>query len=460
MLLLQYWDKIQVRRYTGHCLKLYFMDFFRCCCACAIIAWAHLLLGLHVSVETDNVNEREPYLFPRDQATTHVFIKCYQNRGHTAKTSLFSAEAFTWFRHTNAFLATSRSNERILDTVKLLFEASASEFKVKTAYEYAALYSNRNFNTSEPPTNIATLLKKWQEISHEGDWEELRDATTLICAILLAFAHVTDLQECAYLRLSGIALNFSRSKFLSSLKNWDGRSIINVESHTWLEIIALMMIDETDLDLNLDNVALVSHGGWAVYVNTFGAADSFYLDHGCLNIQRGVPWRLGVTKHRIMDGAHTKYGHVGIFVDLGITQKSGDVATLQCICAQKFLRSQIGDSEDSFLITLRIKRVDEKHEGIRRTGFRALWDSQFMARKIKKCHHTIQEQMTSTLEPRWTTCAGVEPHVFEPDGDLTICLTANNKEARWSALLEGFPVVCTDPRPARQMRTFISTLKN
>lgn len=106
-----------------------------------------------------------------------------------------------------------------------------------------------------------------------------------------------------------------------------------------------------------------------------------------------------------------------------------------CVRPLKLLEPLFGDIGDSFSVALRIQKTGTGGDGILITGIRQLWDSRFMAQKIKRCKHNSDTGETLLLEPRWVTCTGIEHSSFNPDGNLAICLTANNSVSRWAALV-------------------------
>lgn len=307
-----------------------------------IVVWAHVLLGLRVSVEREDESGKKILHFPGDQKSApQVFIKKYSNHPSAFATiSLLAAvdhevllnlvaeveegvldmtrryplrnlakaalslpslegrdrvlEEMMYFSCSQAMLVAQQLHhrqhnlefhqpfddiERIFDVVKLLFDDNETKFKAETAYEYADFYSKKNFSEIDAPNSVITTLDKWEKIA-KGimcDWEELKYISFTLCAIILALSHVAELEACAEMLFSSVALH-ARSDLIQNIQNWDGQSKIPIESHTWLEIIALGIVgSEVELNLNLDGVALLSNAGWTVLVNTFGKTDSSLL---------------------------------------------------------------------------------------------------------------------------------------------------------------------------------------
>lgn len=101
----------------------------------------------------------------------------------------------------------------------------------------------------------------------------------------------------------------------------------------------------------------------------------------------------------------------------------------------------IGEREDSFIVSLPLRAADDsgKAEGIRRTGFNQLWTARFMTYRTQACRHPSQLGESLMLEPGWIAVTSIDNRYqpsIEPLCYLRICLTADDKAARWRALIE------------------------
>ena len=130
---------------------------------------------------------------------------------------------------------------------------------------------------------------------------------------------------------------------------------------------------------------------------------------------------------------------------------SGDIAHLKCMIPVKRGTPLIGESGDSFVITLRLLHKDAAEleppgkvdntkkmmvDIIRRSGYNELWSALWMVQKTMPCQHPSRPGEEITLEPGWNTLAGYGDHgTLEEFGRVKICLTAGSASARWRALL-------------------------
>lgn len=77
----------------------------------------------------------------------------------------------------------------------------------RQAYEYESLFSRRNFtNINTPPSSIGSILAEYAFETHAPAinpfWPDIRKSAMALCALVLAFAHVTDLSTCNDLPLT------------------------------------------------------------------------------------------------------------------------------------------------------------------------------------------------------------------------------------------------------------------
>jgi len=106
----------------------------------------------------------------------------------------------------------------------------------------------------------------------------------------------------------------------------------------------------------------------------------------------------------------------------------------------------VGESGDSFMVTIRIHTQDSKRQGkykvegidsIRRTGFNELWRARSGARETRSCRHPQQFGGSLKLEPGWDTLFGLGHIEIQcSSGTLRIFETAGDTVARWRTLLD------------------------
>ena len=94
--------------------------------------------------------------------------------------------------------------------------------------------------------------------------------------LLLAFAHVSDLDACHDLPLCEIAGLLAKSALSMSVSAWDGKAPICIKEDVWFEIIGLLMVGHAQDNVQLEETCLLSSRGWSVFVSTFGDSDPYF----------------------------------------------------------------------------------------------------------------------------------------------------------------------------------------
>lgn len=159
-----------------------------------------------------------------------------------------------------------------------------------------------------------------------------------------------------------------------------------------------------------------------------------FLDPTDIIVQRGIPWRHGICKRRVLDGPVSGSFNVG--------KGKGDVATfpgqvkLECARLFEYGRFMIGEQEDAFLLTTTIENSDKDrgNSGYQRIGSYDFWKSLWMVRNSTPCQHPIRLGASLELQPGWMIISGPGPYGSETYQGLTIFLTAENPAARWNAV--------------------------
>ena len=298
-----------------------------------------------------------------------------------------------------------------------------------------------------PPSSVAGVLESASDRKHghsgqqwaKSFWEKLSHVIHRLSLVVLAFAHVRDLEECAGLPLgASLEILHLLEKDKRSDDEWDGIWEINVSDDTWFFAIAQLMVGHiTDVDRS--GTCLLSDRGWSIYVNTFRVPDAEYVDTGFFRIQFGVPVRNGVRKHQIIDGPAT-----GLDSSRWESQTTGgESISLSCFDNVKFGNRQYGERDDSFVLNLRLVMpgpVSSAATITRRTGLRALNAALWIAQLTQSCDHRLKMREEVMLP---TGCAAVKDFGKLgygsgkplPSERILICLTANNVAARWHALI-------------------------
>jgi hypothetical protein len=154
-------------------------------------------------------------------------------------------------------------------------------------------------------------------------------------------------------------------------------------------------------------------------------------------IKRGIPWRNGVWRHRVIDAPVSSIDQAPWRME----GECGDMAVLTCVAPAKIGKWMVGERGDSFVVSLHLQTLAQSlGEGlasdvIRRTGYCQLWTSLFKIGKTKSCQHRTLLGEKVMLEPGWTTFSGFGFLGTIEFGKLNICLTAGSGAARWNALI-------------------------
>lgn len=331
---------------------------------------------------------------------------------------------------------------QILKATKFLFdspklgEQEVSTYQVPKPFLYNSL----------PPSSIAGALEIARDRKHgHGGEQWAKDFWYKICKIIqrlslvvLAFAHVRDLDQCDGLPLcASLELLHPLGNILDRLA-FNSNLEIEISDDTWFHAIALLLIGHTS-NIDRSGTCLLSDRGWSIYMNTFGVPDPGYVDPGFFKIQLGVPVRNGVRKHIIIDGPAT-----GLDSSRWKSQTTcGNSISLSCFDDVKFGPSQYGERHDVFLLNLRLVMPESIRSLAiitRRTGLRELNAAIWMAELTSSCDHQVTAREEATLP---TGCAAVKGFGNLGDGGekslpserILICLTANNIAARWRALI-------------------------
>lgn len=168
-----------------------------------------------------------------------------------------------------------------------------------------------------------------------------------------------------------------------------------------------------------------------------------------MTLERGVPCRNGVWRHRVIDGPRRANRSV-VWHEESV---SGKRAILRCAVPVKRGEPMIGERGDSLMVTLRLysqpihgAKISDLSE-VRRTGYNELWTAMYTVEKTSPCNHPKRSQEEVILEPGCATIVGFADYnrVSKDSEDLEIYqspwtgvkiyLTTGNTAARWRALI-------------------------
>ena len=322
--------------------------------------------------------------------------------------------------------------DRLVEAGKFLL--GIRKLNTKTISQYVTQYTDRPLTSSslDPPVSLeAALDEDGTQGGFDENWRRAVYHARILSILILAFAHVHDLESCAELPLNYrwelLAEHASANKFC----HWDGKSKIGITESVWFHAIALLMVDGSRMQE--ERPALLSDRGWSIYLTTFGFEDPSHTDAGYVAIKPGTPHRNGVYKHIIIDGPDK--GELDAS-EWQVEHRAGDKAALECTNTVTLGRPLCGERRDSFIVSLRMALYDRGSTSTRRAGYRELYHAIWTVQKTKSCQHPIRNKEKLTLTPGFATISGFgDKDPWECDERIRICLTAHNETARWRALL-------------------------
>lgn len=336
------------------------------------------------------------------------------------------------------------SEDCLLNAARFLFDDSRLEGN--SVRKYADIYAKRPISTTmspslSPPRVVKAVLEQASFLENHdrsNAWDYLLSAARSLAVVILAFAHVQDLTSCEDLPLCNLTNVLCDHVLVAQLQTWDGKTGLRLPEDVWLHAIALLMIGHKEgADRkSLQSVSLVSDRGWSVYLCTFGTADPSFIEPGSIKIEKGVPSKGGIRKHKVIDGPigqfDTGWGFQEVFRSQASLLSPKDITQGRPLC---------GERADSFVVSLRVVRqahqsTADSTDEVRRTGYRELAWALWMVTKASACQHSPRIPKDLDLP---VGCAGVagfwEWDATDLDERAVIALTANCPAARWRALV-------------------------
>lgn len=179
------------------------------------------------------------------------------------------------------------------------------------------------------PEPVKEYFRASNESTAESIWRKTYPQILHLVVTLAALTQVQNLEGCDdFTLLPQIAATTNMSNHLMT---WGGgpelsRPLFHILPNAWMSILGLLMEDNLFRTELGGNVALRSRRGWSVFVSTFGVTDPV-LAHVGQVIIKGVPYRLGVRKHNILDSDDppwlpgSKPGTLAKLYDSGVADK-------------------------------------------------------------------------------------------------------------------------------------------
>ena len=328
----------------------------------------------------------------------------------------------------------STSGGQLMDAAKLLFDDTT--LRDSSICNYADVYSKTSLTSLEPTRTVKAVLDQMsplQEHDRQQFWFNLMSVARSLAVIILAFAHIQNLSSCEDLLLCNSPGILSEHVLVSQLDTWDGLKGLRVPEDVWFHAISLLIIGHKEgADRkSMKSMALVSDRGWSVYLCTFGFPDPTFVHAGSIKVEKGVPSKHGIRKHKIMDGPLAQFDKGWGFEEVVRGQASNfapkNIAQGRSLC---------GERSDAFVVNLRIVLQRNNAEDVRRTGYRELAWALWIVTKTRSCQHSRRAPADLDLP---VGCAGVSGFWEWDHEDLNervvVALTAGNSSARWRALV-------------------------
>ena len=344
------------------------------------------------------------------------------------------------------YLDTPRA--KIVDRSRILFNGTIMNFT--TVDEYASIYEDLSFSELPIPASLIAIykrsIKKTElEEHHKGRlalfWNSLIRISRPLTIIALALAHVDNPKGAFDLPLICQVGALQDLPLAIELRNWDGKSEIEVGEYTWYHAIALLLLGHTLPSISSRSPpSLISAQGWSIYLGSFLQPSSPKLDEmidpglvkaGTFGITFGVPWRNGVYHRSIFDGVDR-----GTLNSWGDIEYSGDEVFLpRCADVVRHGQPLYGERNDSFIVTLRLTYEQyESNTFTRRTGYAELFSALWLTRRTEPCDHSLSA-IRLALPPNCATVSCFGEEWFDFDQKVVICLTSGSSAARWRVLV-------------------------
>ena len=281
----------------------------------------------------------------------------------------------------------------------------------------------------------------------EGEWKNVFRTVHRIAVLILAFAAVSNLEQCDQILLADGA---SLSKAIKPWQ-WNGSSPFYAEPTQWYKIVAVMISGRRMAIERISMTCLYSNWGWSVFLDCLGISgesEPFSVEPGKIWLQRVVPYQKGAVAHGISDGPDTR----GTVCWAKKVKTPQDRLQLRCadpIEAAGFLISHRND----FLLINREYRVVDPEMMLTRlsrssivsqiisVGLCLMSEARWQTLTVGGCSHgdldydmmTLGVGTAAACRFKW-----IKEGDLAPKERVVISLVYRNDHARWLAIIGGY----------------------
>ena len=268
------------------------------------------------------------------------------------------------------------------------------------------------------------------------EWNIICGNARRLSILLIALAHVVNLEDCEDLMFVGFAFNDMFEHTLAhQLEDWDGNSFLRIPDAAWLQALAVPLLghQQNVWSLPWDKVCLISDKGWSCWISTFEGSDPAYVRAGSVSLGRGSPGPIGVGKTGSRDRPH---GRFSFATEPQTAAAGGYAASLRCAEKVTVDSPYCGEGDDVFVVCarLRIHRAIPKQNPVQRVGYKELQRHLWWTQLSKGCSHRSQMHKDIRLAVGCATVAGFGNYLEGIEERILVCLTAHSVGARWLAI--------------------------
>ena len=330
--------------------------------------------------------------------------------------------------------------EQLLEASRFLFDSS--HIRRGEVESFVAQYKAKALNEELlRPASLAASVRTDLSLTDresliQDQWSTLCEYTKKIAILLIALAHVSNLEDCEDLMFARVDIDdMSEHSLVQQLGDWTGETALYVKDEDWLQALAVSFVSHRThvWDLPWNKVCLVSDKGWSAWISTLGNADPIHTLAGAVRFGKGSPCRKGVWKSGIWD---MSFEHHTFWTEPERAESSGQAASLRCSEKVSLENPYCGEGEDVFLVCARFRLGSSlpKQNPIYRIGYKQLQSCVWQAQLSRRCSHRSQSGREISLGMDIVTIAGFGHCLAETDERILIYLTAHSIGARWLAL--------------------------
>ncbi|KAL9609493.1 MAG: hypothetical protein Q9167_005742 [Letrouitia subvulpina] len=151
------------------------------------------------------------------------------------------------------------SEQRVLEAAMFIFgDRSLTRSNVD---QFLNTYHWPLAPSTPPPSRVEAIFRQNKEAS-EFNWYTLCQLGRYLSVLILAFAHVHDLEACAHLPLLYKYEVLCDHHLTKQLLTWDGKTALGIHESSWVEAVALLMIGHKEkVETTNNRVSLLSDRG-------------------------------------------------------------------------------------------------------------------------------------------------------------------------------------------------------